>query len=560
MNLKNTLLNNDICTFQIDKNLLICGYSDNLNQLFTSKHILGESFKDLLEELFLNDVFYNDNYYLRVLKQIATIFSDKKATLVTTVVTNELSTKIFYHFSLGIDFVHGEKDYVNIRIAHFEEKNEMNQVYDDVFNTYPDTFSIYELNKQIGKFILDLNISKNQLYADKIFAKLLQIPVSKTNFYLITRFEDKFDGDHVLIREPAFFNRTDSLLSGELKEMEDEWFYNGRWLHVDIQVLKKNKSGKAEYIGGVIYDITESRKQTELTSLLSTYELAINVGKIGIFLYDLDKYTSKYFDANQIYADLIGLDKQENGYYLSDDFKKAVLSAEEEIHKSADIEEALDKLLSGNIEGTDNQILKINNLKTNKILYLLSSSRIEKRYENGDPIKIHGITIDVTERIKNERKQIEFANKDMLTGLANSRKLLKDMAKRHKGIGLFFDLDDFKKFNDFYGHYMGDQILNEFGQAMIEASLELPEVYIYRLYGDEFFVYAEGYDEDFAFAYEKRLIVVIEEKMDKFNLKLKLQASMGIAIFKDTSNIDDFIKEADYEMYKIKIDKKEIKK
>ncbi|MCK5731381.1 MAG: GGDEF domain-containing protein, partial [Tenericutes bacterium] len=182
------------------------------------------------------------------------------------------------------------------------------------------------------------------------------------------------------------------------------------------------------------------------------------------------------------------------------------------------------------------------------------------RYENGDPIKIHGIVIDVTERIENERKQIEFANKDVLTGLSNSRKLLKDMIKRRNGIGLFFDLDDFKKFNDIYGHHMGDKILNEFGQALKEAALELPEVYIYRLYGDEFFVYAEGYDEDFANAYEQRLVVIIEERMSKYNLKLKLQASMGSANFKKDSDIDDFIKEADYEMYKIKIDKKAIRK
>ncbi len=555
MRIIDIFIDKNVNSFQIDEDLQLKGTSKNLHEVMMKSEKL-KSFDDVVKELFLSDTFSNEKYYISIKNKIKDVFKEKNTSLDQVIVSNDLDKDTAYSFSIGLDYVKCDNCFVYVRIANFKILNTRNVIYDNVMDDYEDSFEIFELSSNIGKFIIDFNITKHNVYATDEFAKLLSIPVRQDKTYLLTRHADKFQGDNVLIREHGFFRRTDMLISGELEELTDEWFFNGKWLKVDVKVLKRFPNGLAEYIGGVIYDISELRQQEEFMYTHKIYEFAIQSGQIGVFFYDVDKYGPGYFDANDIYANLLGLERQENGYFDSKDFEKSLLGIESEIQDKGHVKDKMNELLSGEIEGTDNHVLKVKNLKSNKEYYMLSSSRIEERYENGEPRKIGGIIIDITERILNEKHQIEFANKDELTGLSNNRKLHKDMQKRKPGIGLFFDLDNFKKFNDTYGHSAGDQVLYEFSQALREASLPFNNVYVYRLYGDEFFVFAEGYASNFPPQFEQILYSLLEQRMKQYDYNLPLKASMGYAEFKTSTDIDDFIKEADYEMYKIKLHKR----
>ncbi|MBO8171349.1 MAG: diguanylate cyclase [Bacillaceae bacterium] len=86
----------------------------------------------------------------------------------------------------------------------------------------------------------------------------------------------------------------------------------------------------------------------------------------------------------------------------------------------------------------------------------------------------------------------EKANCDELTGIYNHRyfqQALKEELKKagtdHSLSVLFLDIDHFKKYNDTYGHQVGDQVLQQF--AGIVAS-NLPEKAIFARYGGEEFV------------------------------------------------------------------------
>lgn len=80
--------------------------------------------------------------------------------------------------------------------------------------------------------------------------------------------------------------------------------------------------------------------------------------------------------------------------------------------------------------------------------------------------------------IRNIRQQLQhwqgLASTDALTGLINRRQfnahLTAEMARarrHHTSLALaLFDIDNFKKLNDFYGHPTGDRILNELGSLM----------------------------------------------------------------------------------------------
>ena len=92
---------------------------------------------------------------------------------------------------------------------------------------------------------------------------------------------------------------------------------------------------------------------------------------------------------------------------------------------------------------------------------------------------------------------------DALTGLANRRRLMDDLAERaaaateEEPMGLLlFDLDGFKQYNDRFGHPVGDALLARLGRQL-DAAVR-PSGRAYRLGGDEFAVIAGGSPEELA--------------------------------------------------------------
>jgi len=77
---------------------------------------------------------------------------------------------------------------------------------------------------------------------------------------------------------------------------------------------------------------------------------------------------------------------------------------------------------------------------------------------------------------------------DPLTGLANRRRLLGDLARlgRRPTVLAIYDLDCFKAYNDAYGHAAGDVLLRELGRRL-GGAVE-PWGLAYRMGGDEFCV------------------------------------------------------------------------
>jgi diguanylate cyclase (GGDEF)-like protein len=85
------------------------------------------------------------------------------------------------------------------------------------------------------------------------------------------------------------------------------------------------------------------------------------------------------------------------------------------------------------------------------------------------------------------------ANNDVLTGLYNrrfledyARKLFAIAGRREQPVGvMMLDLDNFKSFNDIYGHEVGDRILRQFAKTVTSA---MRETNLAARYGGEEFV------------------------------------------------------------------------
>ena len=147
-----------------------------------------------------------------------------------------------------------------------------------------------------------------------------------------------------------------------------------------------------------------------------------------------------------------------------------------------------------------------------------------------------------------QQRQIEAslmkANKELfedpLTGAYN-RRMLGDLEIDPEDALIFFDMDDFKKINDVYGHDYGDEVLKKFVE--ITKGIVRKTDYIIRYGGDEFVILLKGCDE-------KRAKNIARKIAKNFYEKTKTRLSFGIS----TGHVDihDALKAADQDMYRIK--------
>ncbi len=150
----------------------------------------------------------------------------------------------------------------------------------------------------------------------------------------------------------------------------------------------------------------------------------------------------------------------------------------------------------------------------------------------------------------------ERANEDSLTGLFNHRYLhgrLEQELKRSERTAqplavVLFDLDNFKAFNDNYGHQAGDEVLR-YMSTILHQSLRATDI-AGRYGGDEFLVILPQSDEHGAQLLLDRVRRKIEEQAGSGFLPIPIGISAGIAVFpRDGENKRDLIARADTAMY-----------
>lgn len=167
---------------------------------------------------------------------------------------------------------------------------------------------------------------------------------------------------------------------------------------------------------------------------------------------------------------------------------------------------------------------------------------------------------DITENKKAEEKNLELANKDMLTGLPNRKMIIEtidttiDKKKNHGGrfAILFIDLDNFKRVNDSLGHGVGDVLIQKVG-ARLKNVISSSDV-VARIGGDEFIILQDninsvGEAENLAM----RIRNVLKEPFMHLDNELYTAASIGISIYPDDGvDISNLMKNSDIAMYEAK--------
>ncbi len=180
--------------------------------------------------------------------------------------------------------------------------------------------------------------------------------------------------------------------------------------------------------------------------------------------------------------------------------------------------------------------------------------------DDGSPHRRVALFSDITQKKQSEELIWTQANFDPLTGLPNRRmfhdRLDQEIRKAHRS-GLrvaliLLDLDRFKEINDTLGHDMGDLLLKDASQRLLNCVRDTDTVA--RLGGDEFtIILSELQDTD---STERVLSNILQKLAEPFQLRSKVayvSASIGITLYpKDAERIDVLIKNADQAMYAAK--------
>ena len=184
-----------------------------------------------------------------------------------------------------------------------------------------------------------------------------------------------------------------------------------------------------------------------------------------------------------------------------------------------------------------------------------ASDFIKKPFENEHLVHIVNQTLEKYLTLKEKEKLEEEVRRlsitDDLTGLYNHRYFFKTLEselvrrKRQKtSLSLImFDLDNFKRYNDRYGHLEGDRVLKRIGE-IVSHSIRSNVDSGYRYGGDEFAALLISATRDQALHIAGRIRSTIEEAGFE-----KITVSIGLAEFKEHMNMEGFVKSADDAMY-----------
>lgn len=190
----------------------------------------------------------------------------------------------------------------------------------------------------------------------------------------------------------------------------------------------------------------------------------------------------------------------------------------------------------------------------------LSKLVVARRDERGEIDCLALLARDISERKRFEAELQHQATHDRLTGLPNRFLLLDRLAaelahvRRHGGYAavMFFDLDNFKRINDTFGHMVGDRVLQQIA-ARIRSCLR-PTDTLARHGGDEFTLAVGQLSriED-VLAVLRKTRVAFERPVIAGTQEVFVTFSIGIAVFPhDGAEVEVLLRNADTAMYRAK--------
>lgn len=300
-----------------------------------------------------------------------------------------------------------------------------------------------------------------------------------------------------------------------------------------------------------------SDTQNELSIERGRLEEVIWATHIGTWVWDC---TTEKVQLNERWASMLG-------YKLSELMPTSFETWRSLVHPDdlAQVEEALQKHLLGYSAHFQYELRMRH--KSGRWVWILTQGTVVERDRQGNPRRVSGFHMDIDSRKSREVEKEAYsqrlevlATKDSLTYLYNRRSFLEfgytlfEQAKaNNKALSfLMIDADHFKRINDQYGHYSGDQVLKSMA-AFLERNIRQGDL-LARLGGEEFGVLMPETERNTALMIANRISELAKfEVVDVETEKLHFSLSIGVAeLDDDIQTLSQLMAEADRALYEVK--------
>lgn len=184
--------------------------------------------------------------------------------------------------------------------------------------------------------------------------------------------------------------------------------------------------------------------------------------------------------------------------------------------------------------------------------------------------KLEFLVNERTKELENVNKQLQYNVKlleelsrtDPLTSLSNRRafdetfekELTRAKRQDYELSFMIIDVDNFKQYNDCYGHDKGDEALKVLGSILNKFSRRAND-FSFRYGGEEFVYIGTFQDAEKTLKLANKIKETLEEKSIEHKMSERgyLTISIGAVVSKNiNSNIDEIFKIADENLYKSK--------
>jgi diguanylate cyclase (GGDEF)-like protein/PAS domain S-box-containing protein/excisionase family DNA binding protein len=158
-------------------------------------------------------------------------------------------------------------------------------------------------------------------------------------------------------------------------------------------------------------------------------------------------------------------------------------------------------------------------------------------FDNGRIIGLRGTARNVTEQHRAALQIEHLATHDGLTGLPNQVSLMRAveqaLANGESGALLRIDIDNFRRFNDDYGHRTGDQLLIAVA-GILRNLIGDKDAAVYRDNGDQFAVHLSDVNSQDAESFAEETLHALRQftpKLAKSPALVQVTGSVGIAMY-----------------------------
>jgi len=175
-------------------------------------------------------------------------------------------------------------------------------------------------------------------------------------------------------------------------------------------------------------------------------------------------------------------------------------------------------------------------------------------------VGFHAVITDITRQKLEEKRLVNLARVDPLTGLVNRAGFelrLTEAMSRTRSTGalmalMYLDIDHFKQINDSLGHNAGDELLRGFA-GRLSQTLRSSDT-VARLGGDEFTVIMEGLSKpEVAATVAAKIVQAMSTPFSFEQQTLRVTTSIGLAFYQGgTATPHTLIKQADEMLYQAK--------